>query len=1645
MRFLIAIAALIIQCGGALAESTINPTVPATSSQLTSAPVRANFNAAYTDINNLLSMFAGSSPPVSPSVGQYWRDTSTSPSTVRVWSGTAWVAFYMFNTVTNTISVVGGSGGLPLTGGTMTGRLVTSGVVGGLSGLNIPQGTPSAFVNGDIWTTSAGLFAYVNGSAQGPYLAGTTGTSGHTIPFLDGSNTWSSPQNMTALSITSSPSLVTSPTGNPTGGALLSTYSSLLVQTDTSQTSNREFVAQIGMRSNLGWGAANGNQDKVALYVGAQAGTNSSDIWAVNFLCELKADLVNNINNNCNETDLDNRHAHYLTLSPSVFGTIISGAGDHQSTAAFGATGISPAITVTGAANNGSGLIRLAVTSTSTLLTGFRTTVAGVVGTTEANGVWTLTVIDGTHVDLQRSTFSHAYASGGTMVGPIWRYGYALLNNTANEIGFYDFSNSKVAFGVDGAHDIGLDLSRVSFGIAPVLVANSSAISALASDNTTVVSMAYVDSSNIVQIGGNFPVNVNALTTTNTLRVHPATDKNLRITANSSLSDGVALTSNNDASSANKGMEFISSQFYFNGGTVLMPNNVALQMKQSGGAATNVLYVDGANVVQVGGGLGVNMSSTLGVSGAVVLGSTLTAAGTVQVPNNVAYQTKQTGGSAANILYLDTSNITQVGGGLPVAVASTLTVGNNVKFSVFGAGIAAFDASGNVSSRGTTGTAGNTVVLSASPTISALTVTGSFTATGLVTNADLANAATTVNGQTCTLGSTCTISASATGVTVGSTTISGGSNGNVLSISSGVLGSVSPTTTLGQTALTLGSTALDLTMTNNHIVGWRNAANSTTINALYLDASNVFQVGGGSNVSIAATGASAFSVSGSASFGPGGTGTTPNNITINGSSGASGGGEIYFSKNGSVQWAVGSASAVLGSSSNDFVFYTTGLSSVPLSLNYTTGAITSGLGGTGTVPAQISLNGGSGVGGGAGITFYSNSVARWAVGQQSAILGSGTSTNFIIYNGQVGNALTIDSTTNALTLTSSTASVSPSTGSFIAPGGAGIGGALNVGTYIGLGSTPSITTGTGLVAGITGGVGTVSVNPYVDTNNTTSGLVVQLVDQAGAATYGGTGYEYAAVFGIKSTHNTGSLGPNKVGVAGMADMSGSASGNGWGGYFLCGLETASRSGSICTGTEIDVINSQAIDRNYANLGSPSYGLQLTGTSDASNTAALLISGLAGAPQWYAGIVFNNFRSNVGSFTATFNGTTTMVVTAKPGGTDVRIGATISGTGVTAGTTIVSGPGGGGTGTYIISATATSGSGVTVSMSSAAYGIDFAFDASTSFSAAAIRLPNNQTITWKNSGGTNIGALYLDGSNVFQLGGGLPVNVSAAVSITGVLTMSSAILLPNNQAYAANQTGGTPTSILYIDTSNVTQVGGGLNVNVAATGASAFNVVGGLNAGSNNSSATIAKFNLKGGSLTSGGAQMTWGVGGADNWIVGHRSAIFGGSTSRNLVFYNGAAGAAVEIDYASNIVTMYAALNATLTSSAQTNVVCFNSGSGSMTYQTWATGCAVSSARYKNLDRKITGDEALACVSRLEAWRFKYKPEMDMGDEYHVSFLAEQVAKFCPEFVQSEKDGATPRAVKINEFPAVFAAAIGRLRADNDNMRIEIEKLRASR
>lgn len=69
---------------------------------------------------------------------------------------------------------------------------------------------------------------------------------------------------------------------------------------------------------------------------------------------------------------------------------------------------------VLGAAAGTNGVVRLTVNQTAQAESGDEVQVVNVGGTIEANGVFPMTVVDGTHIELQGSKFVNAYTSGGT-------------------------------------------------------------------------------------------------------------------------------------------------------------------------------------------------------------------------------------------------------------------------------------------------------------------------------------------------------------------------------------------------------------------------------------------------------------------------------------------------------------------------------------------------------------------------------------------------------------------------------------------------------------------------------------------------------------------------------------------------------------------------------------------------------------------------------------------------------------------------------------------------------------------------------------------------------------------------------------------------------------------------------------------------------------------------------------------------------------------------------------------------------------------------------------------------------------------------------------------------------------------------------
>lgn len=81
--------------------------------------------------------------------------------------------------------------------------------------------------------------------------------------------------------------------------------------------------------------------------------------------------------------------------------------------------------TVTNATDNGSGQIRLTIATTNGMITNQNVTVADVGGVPTANGNFKITVVSTTEIDLQGSSFSGSYTSGGYVIhNPSLPYGF---------------------------------------------------------------------------------------------------------------------------------------------------------------------------------------------------------------------------------------------------------------------------------------------------------------------------------------------------------------------------------------------------------------------------------------------------------------------------------------------------------------------------------------------------------------------------------------------------------------------------------------------------------------------------------------------------------------------------------------------------------------------------------------------------------------------------------------------------------------------------------------------------------------------------------------------------------------------------------------------------------------------------------------------------------------------------------------------------------------------------------------------------------------------------------------------------------------------------------------------------------------------
>lgn len=103
---------------------------------------------------------------------------------IKTWTGTEWVDVAVLAPSTAGFATTSSIAALaPLNSPIFTGTVILPTSASGGASIRIPHGTaPSAPTNGDIWTTTTGLFAQINGTTQQyAHLSGATFTGNVTV------------------------------------------------------------------------------------------------------------------------------------------------------------------------------------------------------------------------------------------------------------------------------------------------------------------------------------------------------------------------------------------------------------------------------------------------------------------------------------------------------------------------------------------------------------------------------------------------------------------------------------------------------------------------------------------------------------------------------------------------------------------------------------------------------------------------------------------------------------------------------------------------------------------------------------------------------------------------------------------------------------------------------------------------------------------------------------------------------------------------------------------------------------------------------------------------------------------------------------------------------------------------------------------------------------------------------------------------------------------------------------------------------------------------------------------------------------------------------------------------------------------------
>lgn len=131
-----------------------------------------------------------------------------------------------------------------------------------------------------------------------------------------------------------------------------------------------------------------------------------------------------------------------------------------------------------------------------------------------------------------------------------------------------------------------------------------------------------------------------------------------------------------------------------------------------------------------------------------------------------------------------------------------------------------------------------------------------------------------------------------------------------------------------------------------------------------------------------------------------------------------------------------------------------------------------------------------------------------------------------------------------------------------------------------------------------------------------------------------------------------------------------------------------------------------------------------------------------------------------------------------------------------------------------------------------------------------------------------------------------------------------------------------------------------------------------------------------------------------------------------------------------------------LGNAATTSAVCYNTGTGLLTYNSTVGTCTVSSISAKEIIAPLSPAEGFKLVMAMEPTRYQLRkdhPAYIPGEQ--IGFVAEKAEKFDKRVVAYNADG-TAGGFRYEQYTAALTAAFKYLKADNDNIRAELAAMK---